>query len=307
MLSSISSGSWDIINAGFLPWSTPFLVSLCVKKSATPLVITPFFHVGQTYHEMYSTYLVLNKATAIFALTQSEKEVFIAHGIPAEKIHVVRGGIDPARYSGANGVMFRSRYGIPNDSFVVLFLGTRDFEKGYHHTILAMKEVWKSIASAKLVTIGRKGTLKSWDKVSKAYRQYTRHVIEANSENIIDLGLARDQDVKDALDASDVLVLPSRAESFGMVYLEAGLFKKPVIGARIPTTCEMIVDGQDGFLVKFGDYPSLASHLIKLAKNPQKREKIGENWYQKVKDVYRWDVTINRIEAIYEELVAKTK
>lgn len=307
MLPSISSGNWDVVNAGFLPWSTPFLASFCVKKSATPLIITPFYHMGQAYHDMYSTYMVLNRSVAILVLTQSEKEVFIAHGIPAEKIRVVRGGIDPTRYNGANGMMFRSRHGISSDSFVALFLGTKDFEKGYHHTILAMKEVWKSIASAKLVTIGRKGTLKSWDDVSKAYHQYVCHVIEANSENVIDLGVAQDQDVKDALDASNVLVLPSRAESFGMVYLEAGLFKKPVIGARFPATCEMIVNGQYGYLVKFGDYRSLASHLIELAKNPKKREKIGENWYQRVMDFYRWDTVIDRIEAIYEELVTKTR
>lgn len=306
MLPSIFYGNWDVINAGFLPWSTPFLASLCAKKSATPLIITPFFHLGQAYHEMDSTYLVLDKAAAILALTETEKKVFLARGIPAEKIRVVGGGIDPTMCNGADGIMFRSLHGISSDSFAVLFLGTRDFEKGYHHTILAMKEVWKSLPSAKLVTIGRKGTLKSWDKVSKAYRQQICDVVETNSHNIVDLGVARDQDVKDALDASDVLVLPSRAESFGMVYLEAGLFRKPVIGARIPAICEMIDDKQNGFLVEFGDYASLAARLIQLAKNPREREIIGENWYERVIDFYRWDVVIDKIEATYEELAART-
>ena len=69
------------------------------------------------------------------------------------------------------------------------------------------------------------------------------------------LGPVRGQLKQDMLAATDLFVLPSRVDSFGIVYLEAWAYGLPVIGCRAGGVPDVIDDGQDGLLVNYGDEP----------------------------------------------------
>jgi glycosyltransferase involved in cell wall biosynthesis len=103
------------------------------------------------------------------------------------------------------------------------------------------------------------------------------------------------------LAACDVLVLPSQAESFGVVFLEAWSQGKPVIGARIPAVEEMIHEGRDGLLVPYGDPKALAEKVLILLRDPELRRALGERGKEKVKERYG----VERISAGLEDLFLK--
>ena len=112
-----------------------------------------------------------------------------------------------------------------------------------------------------------------------------------------------EEEKADLLTACDLLVLPSQAESFGVVFLEAWAKGKPVIGARLPALEEMIDDGEDGFLVPYGDPLSLAAAANKLIKDPELRKNMGEKGRLKVLNRFEISRVTDHLEALFFSLV----
>jgi glycosyltransferase involved in cell wall biosynthesis len=122
--------------------------------------------------------------------------------------------------------------------------------------------------------------------------------------SLVDLQYVSEKEKKDAFDACDVFVMPSRSDSYGFVYLEAWSRGKPVIGARIGAIPEVIRDGVDGFLVKFNDATELAQKLLLLLKDEALRKKLGLNGKLRVLEKHDLKITINKIKSVYEQVVS---
>lgn len=96
--------------------------------------------------------------------------------------------------------------------------------------------------------------------------------------------------------------MPSRTDSLGIVYLEAWLNEKPVVGALAGGVPEVISDGVDGHLVRFGDVPSLAVRLAHLLGDPEAAAAMGRRGREKVLARYTWDRIYPRVREVYEQL-----
>ena len=105
-------------------------------------------------------------------------------------------------------------------------------------------------------------------------------------------------------DAFDVFALPSTEESFGIVYLEAWMCRKPVIGGRISSTQCVIDEGVDGLLADPHDAEDIAQRIIELLSDRDKRERMGRNGHAKTLAQYTWDKVTDKVESLYLELVA---
>lgn len=79
-----------------------------------------------------------------------------------------------------------------------------------------------------------------------------------------------------------VFVLPSLREAFGLVILEAGLYKRPVIASNTGGIPEIIVDKKDGLLFEPGDHQELSAKLEKLLQNKDLQTKLGDSLYKKI-------------------------
>ena len=88
-----------------------------------------------------------------------------------------------------------------------------------------------------------------------------------------------DADKASIFDALDLFVLPSVGESFGIAYLEAWMCGKPVIGADIGPTRDVIHDG--GRVLVKTDPTALAEHIIALLSDPLRREQMGQSGRKK--------------------------
>jgi glycosyltransferase involved in cell wall biosynthesis len=87
----------------------------------------------------------------------------------------------------------------------------------------------------------------------------------------------------------DIFTLPSKKEGFGIVYLEAMQYKKPVIAVNYGGPTDVILDGETGFLCEYDDEQCLADKIDLLFNDPTLSQKLGENGYQRLMDNFTYD------------------
>jgi glycosyltransferase involved in cell wall biosynthesis len=121
------------------------------------------------------------------------------------------------------------------------------------------------------------------------------------------LDFVSEEEKLDLLDACDLLVLPSRSDSFGIVLLEAWFYGKPVVGARAGGIPGLVRDGVDGLLVPFGDETELALSIQKLLLDSEYAGKLGAAGRERVLSEFTWDNKYQLVKAVYEELTGTRK
>ena len=182
---------------------------------------------------------------AVLAQSEYEKRHLTDRGVSPEKIFVYGLGASSVPPTG-DGAAFRARHGIGNRP-VVLFIGRRQRYKGYHALAEAMAQVRESVPDALLVCVG------PWGEPPYP---------ELPEGALLDLGRVSEEEKEDALAACDVFCLPSTDESFGLVYVEAWRYGKPVIAGPAPAVREMVRDGENGYCLpqdpEYSDRLSLA-------------------------------------------------
>jgi hypothetical protein len=90
------------------------------------------------------------------------------------------------------------------------------------------------------------------------------------------LGPLEDPELRWLYQRCDVFVAPSRFESFGLVFVEAMMYGKPVIGCNAGGVPEVVSDGDTGLLVPAGDADALARAILRLADDASLRERLGD-------------------------------
>jgi phosphatidyl-myo-inositol dimannoside synthase len=100
---------------------------------------------------------------------------------------------------------------------------------------------------------------------------------------------------------SEIFALPSTGEGFGLVFLEAMAFGKPLIGAARGGITDIIEDKVNGLLVPAGDLKSLVEALAELLENESLRMELGRRGAEKVRHRYSFEVFADDLERIIEE------
>jgi phosphatidylinositol alpha-1,6-mannosyltransferase len=103
---------------------------------------------------------------------------------------------------------------------------------------------------------------------------------------------------------ADVFALPSTGEGFGLVFLEAMAFAKPVIAAATGGPIDLIEDGSNGFLIPPHDAESLAQAVERLLRDDSLRTEMGRRGAERVRTQYRFDVFEAALEQILDETIA---
>jgi glycosyltransferase involved in cell wall biosynthesis len=95
--------------------------------------------------------------------------------------------------------------------------------------------------------------------------------------------------------------LPSAGEGFGLVFLEAMAFSKPVVGAASGGTTDLVEDGINGLLVPPGDAGALAQALGRLLGDEPLRAELGQRGAEIVRRKYQFAVFQSELEKILGE------
>lgn len=205
------------------------------------------------------------------------------------RVHLIPFGLDTVPYlSNDQKQASRESLGIPAGDFVVLFRASDSGLKGLDYIIESLKG---GIAA-------RPTTILTVDQ---------RHLVDDLSDRftIKEYGWVDDRtEYASLLCASDVLLMPSPAESFGLMALEAMASGRPVV-CFAGTALEKITRSPEcGWAVPYGDAQALSAALEALASNPDDARRRGELGRRIVKDEHGYDEYLSALARLYQVVVS---
>ncbi|MBX3282607.1 MAG: glycosyltransferase [Acidobacteria bacterium] len=213
------------------------------------------------------------RADAVAANSFAVKEMLVEQGINAEKIEVIYNSLDTARFDNANPNGIRSELNLPSDTpLITLVANLRHDVKNVPMLLRAAKKVAKTTPSH--FVIAGEGPLES------VLRSQANDL--GINEKVSFIG--RSMKVPELLAESLVGVLTSNAEGFSNSIIEYMAAGKPVVATRVGGAAEVIVDGENGFLVEANDSERMAEHLIALLQDPQNAAEMGSNGRRLIKE-----------------------
>jgi glycosyltransferase involved in cell wall biosynthesis len=255
------------------------------QRWAARFVLTPA-SAPQVWPEPERAAALCRVAEVIYTLTGAEADALTAMGVDPTRLRTLPQA--PDLRGNPNPAAFRARHGIRGH--LVLFLGRRIATKGYEVLLDAAASVWEHMPDTVFAFAGPIGD----GVTARAFR--TRR-----DPRILDLGMPAEQEKHDALAACTVLCLPTIADVFPLVFVEAWACGKPVVSGRFAGVDEVVRHGVDGIVVDAR--PSdVAEALRRLLPDSQTRRALGAAGLRRVRADMSWARVAELVEDGYRSV-----
>lgn len=231
----------------------------------------------------------INESSAITAVSQNLRDETYNNFKITKDIDVIYNFVDVKRFNKKGLAPFKQVIA-PNSEFIIVHASNFRRIKRVDDVMKVFELVHKEIP-AKLLLVG--------DGPERSYIENLSRQCDSG-KHIRFLG--RQEEVEDIFAISDVFLLPSEYESFGLVALEAMAAQVPVISTNVGGLPEINIEGETGFLSDVGDIESMSNNIIQLATHPQLLAKMKENAY---KQAQQFDITniVPQYEALYKKVL----
>ena len=183
-----------------------------------------------------------------------------------------------------------------NNSIVnVLFVGRLDYRKGFDILLDAIPIIIRKFSNIHFDICGTGEML-----------ELANSKISDDSSKYITLhGYQSRDSLNKFYKNCDIFVAPSRYESFGLVYLEAMKFSKPIVACNSGGTPEVVHDEITGLLVDPGNRNSLTEAIVKLAQNPELRQSMGKSGRKSLENSFSMKTLIDKTREHYLQSLCK--
>jgi glycogen synthase len=185
----------------------------------------------------------------------------------------------------------------------VLYAGRFEGRKGTDVLLAAIPALCEKYRFARFVLVGEDRPLPDGSTLGGQF--CARHAAANFLDRVILAGEVSDAKLEMYLDQCDIFVAPSRYESFGLVFLEAMMFGKPVVGCRAGGMTEVIEEDVTGLLAEPGDVGSLASAIGVLLEDAAKRREFGHAGRERYLRLFTRAALVERTLKFYRETMAR--
>jgi phosphatidyl-myo-inositol dimannoside synthase len=239
----------------------------------------------------------LQRADLVLAPTEdTATHVARQQGVKRERIRVLPWGLDPQIEGLVASKQWLPRpVGFP-EGRIILSVGRWSADeryKGMDTLITALPKLLTEWPEVQLVLVGE-GDDQGWLEQIAEGRGVRRHVHFLTRLTY--------SEIAGCYQGCEIFALPSRGEGFGLVYLEAMAYGKPVIGGAHGGAPEVIEDGQTGYLVQHGDAGQLATSLQALLSDPELGKQMGLRGRERVERDFRFSVFAKSLKKILRDL-----
>jgi len=305
--SRIANSDYALIHTTFFPYFNLVIGLMLGKMWDIPVVVTPFFHFSNPRYLKPALIELLTKFDLIIACTNIEKNVIMDKaGISGEKIKVIPMGVDIEKFeitpkSNANQYCFKEKFFKKKERKykMVLYCGYKNYEKGALSVLKSIPHILEKVKNVYFVLIGP-STMAYNREFSKIKKIENARIINLTPDNLTGYF---DKKKIAAFKEADLYLMPSRSDAFGIAFLEAWAAGKPVIGANIGATPQVINDEVDGFLVEFDNPIDISEKVVKLLKSKRLRRSFGKIGKEKVRTKHTWELIAKETRDTYQHLI----
>ncbi|MBS6458671.1 MAG: glycosyltransferase family 4 protein [Alistipes sp.] len=285
-------GQFDVIHAH--DWLTYFAGIAAKRVSGKPLVVhmhaTEYDRSGENINTQ--TYAIeragMHAADRVIAVSNLTRNIVIEkYGVPAEKVVTVHNAVRFAE----NGSAAPER-GVSDK--IITFLGRITYQKGPDYFVEAAAKVLKRVPNVRFVMAG------SGDMMNHIIRRVARLGI---ADRFHFTGFLRGEDVHRMFQLSDVYVMPSVSEPFGISPLEAMRSNVPVIISKQSGVAEVL---DYAVKVDYWDVDAMADAMYALITYPALSSMFAKKGLEEVTSL-KWNDAAAKIKRVYEDAVASAK
>lgn len=243
---------------------------------------------------------LLRIADGVTPICEGLAEEVIARRRQARGVVVCPNGVDPDRFAPAEPSAAERARWQPTGGPVVAYVGGMQPYEGLPVLVRAFARVARRIPQARLVIAGS----------GPAAASLAAAVHEQDLGDRVHLaGVLAEADVRSLLRRADLVVYPRVAcpttrLTTPLKPLEAMAMARPVLASDLPALRELIRPGETGELAPAGDDVALAARCVALLRDPERRQRLGEQARAYVLRERRWDETVRRYPPLYEAVCA---
>ena len=236
--------------------------------------------------------------------------------VQSEKINVVYNFVNFRQFNRElMGEHIRRALGISSDAKIVLYLGgmsrikgllellqSAEFFLGENCCLVIAGKMWTEATGSKkkLLYLLKKFKIHVYRNQVEEQLKKLRQLNPKNS--IITVGVRND--IPELLAISNLLVFPAVVPHFARPIIEAAAMGKPSVASALGGVVELIDDGITGTLIQPGNPKLLGEAILRLLSNPEKCREMGENAYQRAKDLFDDRKNSGEIFSIYEKILS---
>ena len=305
--------TWYTDMAGLLAaqlWGVPSVLTI---HSLEPLRPWKVEQLGRAYHlSAWMERTAIEQASAVIAVSEETRaDVLRLFDVPADRVHVIHNGIDPAEYRPVQESDALRRHGVDPTRPYLLFVGRITRQKGIMHLVRALPLLDPALQV--VLCAGAPDTPEIGQEMADAVAE-----VAARRPGVIWVReMISRQDTIQLYTNAAVFCCPSVYEPFGIINLEAMACETPVVASAVGGIPEVVVPEVTGLLVdpklRPGSFDpvdpaafsaGLAEAVNRLAGDAGLRARFGQAGRQRVLDHFSWDAIAQRTEALYRDVLA---
>ncbi len=301
---NLNNISYDLIFAHY--WLSG-VASLKLKKIWKVPVITTFHTMQEIKQEAFpfniddpqreaQEKIVSQKSDALVVWSKHEKNFLTSnYKVDPNKIYIIPPGVDLDLFKPINKKAARKEINIQNDLKVILFVGRLERLKGLDTLLEALSMIDQD--KINLLVVGGLYNISEVTRLKKICSDFNL------LEKVHFIGSINRSDLKYYYNSSDICVLPSYYESFGLSALEAAACGVPVVASKKGGLSSIVIDKKTGYLLQWRCPGPFVEKLEILLKSKDLRKSMGENARQHAEKL-NWGDSINSLKQLFNKLTS---
>ncbi len=235
----------------------------------------------------------INESDGVTAVSKKLQEQTYENFNVTRPIEVIYNFIDFKRFHWTDKDHFRKMFAPEGEKILVHISNFRKVKRA-NDVVRIFKEVY-NVMPTKLLMIGDGPERPNIERICR--EMGLCHEIRF---------LGKQDAISEILAISDVFILPSANESFGLAALEAMACKVPVVSSNVGGIPEVNIHGVTGFLSKVGDIADMTANTLRLLQNPELHASFRENAYEQARK-FDIDQILPLYESYYKEILARSR
>lgn len=235
----------------------------------------------------------IEKSDVVTAVSNSLKEETYQLIQPSQTIETIYNFVDEREYVPSKSTNVKSYFNIHDDEKVVIHVSNFRKVKHVEDVVSSFAYIRKEMPS-KLLLVGD----------GPEMNNIIKQVDSLGLQNDV-LFLGKQNNVSELYSISDLKLLLSEKEAFGLVLLEAMACGVPCIGTNVGGIPEVIDHGENGYIVPLNDVEAVACNALKILKNNDLHKRMRNASIEAVSRKFHSSIIVNQYEELYEKVVRK--